>query len=185
MEAENTNWQPKKQIAIFVMMPTLILVSLFRGSGKEPSFIGSERCSPLDWSLLTILLSTGFAIIVVTFDMQLKELKLKQRVGFKFVKGDLKYTPKMLLGISTMTFCVGFANALAGVGPGVMLQVLMMKKLSMHPMVAERTGNLLAGIITTSAFICAYYYGELPLGYGAVFGLTASIGTAKGMGLRD
>ena len=91
----------------------------------------------------------------------------------------------MLLGIATMTFCVGFANALAGVGPGVMLQVLMMKKLSMHPMVAERTGNLLAGIITTSAFICAYYYGELPLGYGAVFGLTASIGTAKGMGLRD
>ena len=102
---------------------------------------------------------------------------MKKKVGFRFVKGDLKYTTKTLITQNVVNFAVGFSNALAGVGPGVMLQVIMMK-MNMHPMVAERTGNLVAGVITTSSSICALYYQELPLDYGAVFGISAIIATS-------
>ena len=109
---------------------------------------------------------------------------MKKKVGYKFVKGDLRYTAKTLVTQNAVNFAVGFANALAGVGPGVMLQVIMMK-MNMHPMVAERTGNLVAGVITTSSSICALYYQELPMDYGAVFGISAIIATTQGMTLRN
>ena len=111
-------------------------------------------------------------------------MRLKQRVGYRFVKGDLKFTPKTLLSQTAINFAVGFVNSLAGVGPGVVLMVLMMK-LNMHPMVAERTANLVAAVITCASSICAVYYGELPVDYAACFGLISVIATAYGMKLRD
>jgi len=71
------------------MLLTLVLVSLLRGSGKEPSIVGSERCTSVDWTLLAVLVTVGLVIIAYTFCTQLRELRLKKKVGFRFVKGDL------------------------------------------------------------------------------------------------
>jgi len=105
-------------------------------------------------------------------------------VGYRFVKGDLKFTPKTLLTQSAINFAVGLVNSLAGVGPGVVLMVLMMK-LNMHPVVAERTANFVATSITLSSAICAVYYEELPVDYAAVFGFISMIATTQGMKMRE
>ena len=102
---------------------------------------------------------------------------MKLRVGYRFVKGDLKFTPKTLLTQSAICFVVGFVNSLAGVAPGVVLMVLMMK-LGMHPEVAARTGSMVSTAICLSSAICAVYYGELPVDYAAVFAFTSMIATA-------
>jgi len=49
------------------MLFALIAVSLLRGSGKEPSIIGSEKCSFTDWTLQAVLVTVGFFIIALTF----------------------------------------------------------------------------------------------------------------------
>jgi uncharacterized membrane protein YfcA len=55
----------------------------------------------------------------------------------------------------------------------------------MHPRVAERTSNLMAGIICSASATNALFYGNLPTDYGIVFSVMAAIGFLKGNQLRD
>ena len=98
--------------------------------------------------------------------------------------GDLNCTPKMLLKVALTAFLVGIANALAGVGPGVMLQIEMLK-MNIHPRVVERTANYIAFIMTLCSSMTAVFYNELPLDYAIVFGLMSMIATLIGKVLRD
>ena len=45
------------------MVFVLLILSLFRGDGKGPSFIGVNKCSAVDWIILVILL---IAVIIFT-----------------------------------------------------------------------------------------------------------------------
>ena len=51
----------------------------------------------------------------------------------------------------------------------------------MHPIVSERTSNLVASVITCAAAICSVYYEELPVDYGILFGLISMIAAVIGM----
>ncbi len=90
----------------------------------------------------------------------------------------------MLLKVALTAFLVGFANALAGVGPGVMLQIEMLK-MDIHPRVVERTANYIAFIMTLCSSITAVFYDKLPLDYAVVFGLMSMIATVLGKVFRD
>ena len=126
----------------------------------------------------------GLVISAIAVIIQKREYALKKKVGYEFVAGDLDCTPKILFKVALTAFVVGFANALAGVGPGVMLQIEMLK-MDIHPRVVERTANYIAFIMTLCSSMTAVFYDELPMDYAIVFGLMSMIATILGTMFRD
>ena len=61
IKRESTNLNYKLGLNV-VMISTLILVQVLRGSGSEPSVIGATRCTPIDWVLFASLLA--FALVM-------------------------------------------------------------------------------------------------------------------------
>ena len=138
----------------------------------------------MDWSLLTLLMVVGLVMAAIAVIIQKREHALKKKLGYEFVTGDLDCTPKILFRVALTAFAVGFANALAGAGPGVMLQIEMLK-MDIHPRVVERTANYVAFIMTLCSSMTAVFYNELPVDYALVFGLMSMIATMLGTVLRD
>ena len=66
IESESKNWQPKKMSIILGLPIVLFIVQLLRGSGKEPSIIGSTRCSSIDWVLYAALIIFAFLMTVLS-----------------------------------------------------------------------------------------------------------------------
>ena len=113
---------------------TLILfaVQVLRGSGSRPSVIGSTQCSKTDWSLLVLLLIAAVCFTVAAIKIQRSEHAHKEKIGYIFVAGDNKMTPTVLVEMVIRTFAAGFANAVAGCGPGVMMTNILLK-MEYHP----------------------------------------------------
>ena len=59
------------------MTVVLFVVQFLRGSGSEPSIIGSTRCSTADWSLFAGLLVICLLVTTITFIMQRREHEYK------------------------------------------------------------------------------------------------------------
>jgi len=114
------------------MTLVLFAVQVLRGSGSRPSVIGSTQCSKTDWALLVLLLIAVVCFTVAAIKIQRREHAHKEKIGYQFVAGDNEVTPRFLVQIVIRTFAAGFANAVAGCGPGLMMTNILMK-MQYHP----------------------------------------------------
>ena len=113
-----------------------------RGSGKEPSIIGSTRCTTIDWTMLGILFVCCLIMTIIGAMVQRKEYAHKVAIGYEFVTGDFECTLKNAIRLPFAGFIIGFSTGLCGIGPGVMINAILLQ-LNVHPRVAGETGQLL------------------------------------------
>ena len=71
--------------------------------------------------------------------LQRKEYEHKKQIGYQFVLGDLKCTKYNVLLLTLTGFAIGMTAAITGIGPGVMVNAVLLR-LDMHPRVAAETG---------------------------------------------
>ena len=91
IKKESTNLNYKFGLNV-VMIASLVLVQVLRGSGSEPSVIGATRCTPIDWVLFASLLVFALAMTILAICLQRREYEYKKKIGYNFVPGDFKCT---------------------------------------------------------------------------------------------
>ena len=90
------------------MMLILFVVQFMRGSGKEPSIIGSTRCTTIDWTMLVILFVCCLIMTIIGAMVQRKEYAHKVAIGYEFVTGDFECTLKNAISLPLAACFVGF-----------------------------------------------------------------------------
>ncbi len=111
---ESTNFNFKLGIAI-IMLIALILSSVLRGSGKEPSVIGVTKCSGGDIAILVLLIVLGMCMSFTGAVLVQKNNALKKKVGYVFTDGDLDMNAKTCIKIAIVALLGGFFNAGFGI----------------------------------------------------------------------
>jgi len=95
LASEKSHWLqwPKHLIAISLTLISL-LISFMRGSKSTPSIVGVTKCSAWDWILLSIfcIIMLGFSALGVY--LNIKEQKLKIKVGRGLLEKDLRFSGK-------------------------------------------------------------------------------------------
>ena len=70
----------------------MVICMKLRGPAGKPSIIGVKRCDGLDFVFLSIILVGAIVLTVIAIIITQTEYKAKEEAGYKFVKGDVKFT---------------------------------------------------------------------------------------------
>ena len=128
-ESSNCNYKLGLNV---VMIVSLVLVQVLRGSGSEPSVIGATRCKPIDWALFSSLLVFALVMTILAICIQRREYESKKRMNYTFVPGDLKCTTKNSIKLPIYGVMCGFLCAATGTGSGAFYNTLLMQ-LDLNP----------------------------------------------------
>jgi|JI9StandDraft_1071089.scaffolds.fasta_scaffold921454_1 hypothetical protein len=79
-------------ICIMIVFITLLVTSVLRGSKKSESIIGIPVCGWADWCLYAAFHVISLSVLVFSVIYLKKLNKKKSVVGYKFMKGDIKWT---------------------------------------------------------------------------------------------
>lgn len=68
MESNQSHlFQPKYLIQILCVFAGFVIILLLRGSGDKTSIVGVDRCEPLDWGLLALLIVFMLIMTLIAF----------------------------------------------------------------------------------------------------------------------
>lgn len=96
-------------------------------------------------------------IIVISFWMRavlIEKWKLKARVGYKYIEGDVEWNERNTIVYPCICFFAGFFAGMFGVGGGIVKGPLMLQ-MGVHPLVAAATVAVM--IMFTSVAATAMY----------------------------
>lgn len=74
---ESTFWQWKYLIQVLTLMIGFMLIMWFKGSGKDKSVVGVEKCDSGYWGLFSALIIFGFVLSAIAILIQKREFELK------------------------------------------------------------------------------------------------------------
>ena len=170
---------PKHLIAFSLTIISL-LISFMRGSKSTPSIIGVAKCSPWDWGLLAIfcLLMFGFSGLGVY--LNIKEQKLKVKVGRGLHEKDLRFAGKKLFYLLFFAFVGGWVSGALGLGGGSIYNPLMIS-LGVPPSVSTSTGMYMIMLSTAASSIIYISYGVMPIGFSIWLSVWSSAGIVSGI----
>ena len=77
-----------KLLFAVILMIIVFVINLFRGSGKKPSVINNERCSGLDYVLLSMLIIEGIIGTVIASLWVSRDFEYKSSIDYDFVEGE-------------------------------------------------------------------------------------------------
>ena len=70
----------------------MIVCMLLRGPDGKESIVGVERCDALDYVFLLTVIVEAIILTSIAFNITSSEYDRKEKCGYKFVKGDVKFT---------------------------------------------------------------------------------------------
>jgi len=91
MEKEKTHRQWDQHGKCFILLFSMVIVTLMRGSKNMKSIIGIERCSGEDWALLVCYMVVCGIILAFSLKHVIWEQNLKMKVGFGMAKSDITF----------------------------------------------------------------------------------------------
>ena len=93
-----------------------------------------------------------------------KEHKLKQRVNYQFVKGDIEWTPSVIVRMLVIAILGGLLSSYVGLGGGIIFGPVMLE-FGVHPRVSSSTSMYMVMLSTFVAVVQFFFMGVLPLDY--------------------
>ena len=124
------------------------------GGGTFPSPLGIVCGSQSYWIITGLTLVW---IIVISLWMRavlIEKWKLKARVGYKYIEGDVEWNERNTIVYPCICFFAGFFAGMFGVGGGIVKGPLMLQ-MGVHPLVAAATVAVM--IMFTSVAATAMY----------------------------
>jgi uncharacterized membrane protein YfcA len=162
--------------AVFIVV---LAVNLLKGGGAFQSPIGIKCGSFSFWA------ATGFILLWIVFvswrvrDYLIKRWRLKERLGYRYVEGDVAWDPVATIRYPAICAFAGFFAGLFGIGGGIVKGPLMLE-MGVHPQVASATSAtmiLYTSFTATTSFIA---FGLLTADYAIVLFLIGIAATAVG-----
>ena len=144
---ENSHFQWKKLMPIFVVLVGTILQTLLRGGKGSPSIAGIGKCSGGYWGVLGAFVVISLVATVYSVVYLEREYRLKRICGYVFDESDLNFSLKNTLILCSVAFIGGVMAAIVGIGGGVIFNPMLLE-FGLPPQVASNTGMYLV-IYTT------------------------------------
>jgi hypothetical protein len=143
LKLEETHKQWFKHSLCFIVLASLIIVNLLRGSKSNPSIIeGYTKCLWYDFTLCAIFL---VACICVTY-AAIKRVNYEQYYKIKYAKGicksDLKFAPNIVKKLITVALVAGLVSGGLGLGGGSIFNPVLLG-MGIPPAVSSATGMYL------------------------------------------
>jgi len=134
----------------------LIIVSIYSLliGGKGDSIVGLETCSITYWGLFTSIFPVLFALTYLVARYLIDLENKKCRLHYKFMQGDIRYTPTNTIIVSLVSLGSGVLASLLGIGGGMVLSPVMLE-LEVLPAVTAATASYM--ILFTSISACVQF----------------------------
>jgi hypothetical protein len=154
-----------------------IVLLLLRGSGDKTSVVGIDRCEPLDWGLLAILIAFMITMTLVAFLVQKRDFELKKQVHWNFLPGDYHFSLKTAIVFPIAGLLFAFTAILLGFTPAF-LYITILLEFQLQPSVVTYTNASLTMFSTLCSTIISFLFKTMPKDYflaGLIFSLIGSI----------
>jgi uncharacterized membrane protein YfcA len=155
---------------IFVLFGVLIVVSVHSllVGGKGDSLVGVVMCTPLYWGLFVTIIPVLSLITLTVGYYLIKQDYKKQRLHYKFVNGDVRWTLNYTLVISALSLGAGILSSLLGIGGGMILSPMMLE-MQVLPEVVAATSTYMILFTSLSAVVQFAVLGRIIWDYAGVY----------------
>lgn len=150
---------------IVIMFVVVLLINILKGGGAFKSPLGIRCGSVSFWIANFIMLAW---IVVITFKARaylVQRFNDKQRVGYKYVDGDIQWSPRATLIYPLLCCFAGFFAGMFGIGGGIVKGPLMLA-MGVHPAVASASSATMILFTSLTATTSYMVFGLLVVDYG-------------------
>ena len=167
-----------KVIILSIMVAVVVGLNLLKG-GRGFSPLGITCGSNSYWALTGIIL---IWILAISFWMRaelIEKWKLKQRLNYKYLSGDIEWDERNTLLYPSLCFFAGFFAGMFGVGGGIVKGPLMLQ-MGVHPLVAAGTTAVMIMFTSVAATTMFIAFGTLIWDYAWFLFVVGLIATTVG-----
>lgn len=107
---------PHNITILIVMFVVVIAVNILKGGGAFPSPLGIKCGSSGFWFSTAFILGWIVAVSAYVRDYLVKKWEAKRRVGYKYLEGDIQWTPSATVKYPIICMTAGFFAGMFGVG---------------------------------------------------------------------
>jgi len=169
-------------LTIFLLFIVLLVISTFsllKGSNKGTSAAGVKSCGPMYWILIWGVFPLVIALTYWVGRHLIAENVTKQKLGYTFQEGDIRWTKKSTILISIVSVAAGILASLLGIGGGMVLSPLMLE-LKVLAQVTAATSSFMILFTSVSAIVQFLVLGKLLLDYGIWFAIVGFLSSFAG-----
>lgn len=171
---------PKSNLQILVIMfVVVLLVNLLKGGGAFPSPLGIVCGSMSFWIANAVMLGWIVAISLFVRAYLVNRYRIKQRVGYPYVEGDIKWDARATVVYPCICCLAGFFAGMFGVGGGIVKGPLMLA-MGVHPAVASASSACMILFTSFTATTSFVVFGLLVEDYALVCFLLGFVATFAG-----
>jgi uncharacterized membrane protein YfcA len=164
----NTPWFQLLMISFCWLV--IFIIALFKGGHGVQSIVGVTQCSPAFWVLFALPFPILLTIMVLFGIYLFASTVKKNKIGYKWHRGDIKWTACNLFFLPSFFGMAGFFASLLGIGSG-MLKAPILVELGLEPVVAAATSTYMI-LFTASITVAQYtFLGRMPFDYGVWFAM--------------
>ena len=132
-----TPWEKVRMVT--AMIVAVIILNLAKGgSGSFPSPLGIKCGSWGYWGMTGLVFLLIILVSIRMRTMLIEKWRLKRRLNYRYVEGDVEWTPRNTIIYPCICFFAGFFAGLFGVGGGIVKGPLMLE-MGVNPLVASGT----------------------------------------------
>lgn len=169
--------------ALVVTFVVVLVINLLKGGGAFKSPVGITCGSPSFWIANGLMI--GWIIIISFFARSylVGRHEIKERVGFPYVEGDIKWDARATIVYPTVCTAAGFFAGMFGVGGGIVKGPLMLA-MGVHPKVSSASSACMILFTSFTATTSFWVFGLINMDYAAValgVGFVATLGGQIGL----
>ena len=148
-----------------IMVFGVLALNLFKGGGSAfPSPFGIECGTGAYWGMTCLVFVWILAFSIFIRQYLIDRWRLKSRVGYKYIKGDIEWNERNTIVFPCICFFAGFFAGMFGVGGGIVKGPLMLQ-MGVHPLVASGTVAVMIMFTSVSATTMFLAFGTLTWDY--------------------
>lgn len=140
---------------LIVMFVVVLFMNLMKGGGAFPSPLGIKCGSPSFW--LSNVFILGWILLITHWarNIVLKKYHAKEKCGYQYVEGDIKWDERATVVYPIVCALAGFFAGMFGVGGGIVKGPLMLA-MGVHPKVSSASSAcmiLFTSFTATTSFV--------------------------------
>mmetsp|Transcript_10532 Transcript_10532/g.16332 ORF Transcript_10532/g.16332 Transcript_10532/m.16332 type:complete len:578 (+) Transcript_10532:40-1773(+) len=159
---------PMGNVKVLVVTFVVILfINLMKGGGAFPSPLGIRCGSPSFWVSNGVML--GWILLVSVFARMylVRRHEIKERVGYPYVEGDIKWDSRATVVYPLICTAAGFFAGMFGVGGGIVKGPLMLA-MGVHPKVSSASSACMILFTSFTATTSFVVFGLLDMDYAVI-----------------
>eukprot|EP01082_Thalassiosira_pseudonana_P009284 g8277.t1 g8277 contig29:144639-146012(-) len=159
---------PKGNVQVLLVTFTVILfINIMKGGGAFPSPLGIRCGSPSFWVSNGIMIGWILLVSVFARSYLVKRYEIKERVGFPYVEGDIRWDGRATVVYPLVCTAAGFFAGMFGVGGGIVKGPLMLA-MGVHPKVSSASSACMILFTSFTATTSFVVFGLLDMDYATV-----------------